>query len=56
MAPEAHATEERNSAAKAALNQKYGKAPFVLGWHEIRLLLSQSLPAGVVNFDREVQF
>ena len=37
-----------------ALSEKYGKAPFFLGWHEIRHLLYESLPAGVVEFDKQV--
>lgn len=37
-----------------ALSEKYGKAPFFLGWHEIRHLLYESLPDGVVEFDKQV--
>ncbi|KAA6422787.1 MAG: Zeaxanthin epoxidase [Trebouxia sp. A1-2] len=38
-----------------ALSEKYGKAPFFLGWHEIRHLLYESLPAGVVEFDKQMK-
>lgn len=38
-----------------ALSEKYGKAPFFLGWHEIRHLLYESLPEGVVEFDKQVR-
>ena len=37
-----------------ALSEKYGKSPFFLGWHEIRHLLYDSLPEGVVEFDKQV--
>ncbi len=36
------------------LHAKYGKYPFLLGWHEIRQLLFDYLPAGVVEFDKQV--
>lgn len=36
------------------LEQKYGKRPFVLGWHEIRQLLYEHLPPDLVDFDRQV--
>ena len=54
VAPQMHLAEERNIALRTALNEKYGKAPFVLGWHEIRQLLFQNLPEEVVKFDRQV--
>ncbi|KAL0049404.1 hypothetical protein WJX82_001334 [Trebouxia sp. C0006] len=36
------------------LHAKYGKYPFLLGWHEIRQLLFDYLPAGVVEFDKQM--
>ena len=36
------------------LVQKYGKGPFFLGWHEIRQIIFDSLPAGVVQFSSQV--
>ena len=36
------------------LSEKYGKSPFFLGWHEIRQLLFEFLPKGVVQFDKQV--
>ncbi len=39
-----------------ALSKKYGKAPFFLGWHEIRQLLFEFLPEGVVEFNKQVKF
>lgn len=54
VAPAVHSDEKDRVAARQNLGQKYGKAGFVLGWHEIRQLLYQSLPEGVVMFDRQV--
>lgn len=45
--------EERNKENKA-LYQKYGKRTSLLGWHEIRQLLYEYLPSGVVEFDTQV--
>lgn len=36
------------------LFDKYGKAPFLLGWHEIRQLLFDHLPNGIVRFNTQV--
>ncbi|KAL0042605.1 hypothetical protein WJX79_004971 [Trebouxia sp. C0005] len=36
------------------LHAKYGKYPFILGWHEIRQLLFDYLPAGIVEFDKQM--
>ena len=38
------------------LYQKYGKRTCILGWHEIRQLLYEYLPSGVVEFDKQVCF
>ena len=54
IAPAVHAADQNAKAARKNLNEMYGKTPFVLGWHEIRLLLFQSLPEGVVSFDKQV--
>lgn len=36
------------------LFDKYGKVPFIFGWHEIRQLLFDHLPDGIVHFDTQV--
>ena len=38
----------------AKLHSKYGKAPVLLGWHEIRQLLFDYLPSDTVTFDKQV--
>lgn len=40
--------------SQSGLIQKYGKGPFFLGWHEIRQLIYESLPPGVVKFNSQV--
>ena len=37
----------------AKLHQQYGKQVMLLGWHEIRSLLFDYLPAGTVEFDKQ---
>ena len=36
------------------LVKKYGNGPFFLGWHEIRQIIFDSLPSGVVEFNKQV--
>ena len=36
------------------LHEKYGKETTLLGWHEIRQLLFEYLPSGIVEFDKQV--
>ena len=36
------------------LFEKYGKISTLLGWHEIRQLLFEYLPSGIVEFDKQV--
>ena len=36
------------------LYEKYGKKTVLLGWHEIRQLLFEYLPSGIVEFDKQV--
>ena len=35
------------------MQDKYGRAPFFLGWHEIRQLLFDFVPNDVVEFDKQ---
>ena len=37
------------------LIQRYGKGPFFLGWHEIRQLIFEHLPANTVEFNTQVR-
>ena len=37
----------------AALRKHYGRAPFFLGWHEIRQLLYDFVPKHIVEFDKQ---
>ena len=39
---------------QSELIQKYGKGPFFLGWHEIRQLIFEHLPDGIVDFNSQV--
>ena len=43
-----------SSGTDQELFDKYGKAPLLLGWHEIRQLLFDHLPDGIVHFDTQV--
>jgi len=46
-----------HSVARQAMkdfSEKYNKMPFLLGWHECRQLLFDELPAGTVQFDKQV--
>ena len=43
-----------SSGSDQELFDKYGKAPLLLGWHEIRQLLFDHLPGGIVHFDTQV--
>ena len=52
--PAAHSAAQDALAARDRMIPKYGKESFVLGWHEIRQPLYQSLPEGVVIFDKQV--
>lgn len=54
IAPAAYSAEQAVKAARVRLNEQYGKTPFILGWHEIRQLLVQFLPEGIVMFDKQV--
>ena len=45
---------ERRSNFQSELVKKYGKGPFLLGWHEIRQIIFDSLPPGVVEFNTQV--
>lgn len=45
---------ERRSAFQSELVKKYGKGPFLLGWHEIRQIIFDSLPPGTVEFNSQV--
>ena len=53
-APAIHEQMQKSRAERAELDEKYGKTPFILGWHEIRQLLYESLPANTVSFDTQV--
>ena len=45
---------DRSTAFQSELMKKYGKGPFLLGWHEIRQIIFDSLPPGVVEFNSQV--
>ncbi len=47
-------TEDRHKEL-TEMHEKYGMSPLLLGWHEIRQLLFEYLPAGVVDFDKQVR-
>ena len=36
------------------LFEKYGRITTLLGWHEIRQLLFEYLPSGIVEFNKQV--
>ncbi|DBB12294.1 TPA: hypothetical protein ACH3X3_006390 [Trebouxia sp. C0006] len=47
-----------HSVARQAMkdfSEKYNKMPFLLGWHECRQLLFDELPAGTVQFDKQMR-
>lgn len=45
---------DRRTNFQSELVKKYGKGPFLLGWHEIRQIIFDSLPPGVVEFNTQV--
>ncbi len=45
---------ENSDQAISELEQKYGKRPATIGWHECRQLLFDQLPSSTVEFDKQV--
>lgn len=46
---------EERVAEMESLYKTFGKRAILLGWHEIRQLLFDYLPSGVVEFDKQVR-